>query len=273
MKRFRVGSVPYVNAAPLIWWFESQGSSSPVDVLCDVPSALPARLESGQVSAILVSSIEAIQNPDREIIDGVCIASHGPVESVRVFSRLPFAQIKTLALDESSMTSNALAQILLSEIHGVKPKTITMPPDIHQMLKVADACVIIGDRGMTAQMPGVRIMDLGETWTDHTGLPFVWATWTGESGVDRELAYWLNHAAQQGSIHSGNWPEVVRYAQMESAWSLDLIERYLTDCIQFELGSEEKKGLELYAQKLVEHGLVSSAKRLKFVRGRNPAST
>lgn len=267
MHQFTVGCVPYVNAIPLVWHFEQLGENSPVKVIYDVPSKLPALLDSGQAQAILVSSIDALRTPNRVIADGVCIGSNGPVQSVRLFSRVPFGLIQTLALDASSMTSNRLAQILLQENYGARPQTLTMPPDIEQMLDVCDACVLIGDTGMTAQYPGARILDLGESWTDTTGLPFVWALWTGtQTSLTPQLVQLLNHAYSQSvnpdqSIKS----KLIQDAARTANWELQTTNAYLHNCIQFPLTTNAQKGLESYKQKLLANHLIPDAYPTNFV--------
>jgi predicted solute-binding protein len=62
-----VGCVPYVNAKPLVTFFERLGDQSPVRVLYDVPSRLPALLDSGAAQAALVSSFEALRTPGRTL--------------------------------------------------------------------------------------------------------------------------------------------------------------------------------------------------------------
>ena len=44
-----------------------------------------------------------------------CIAARGPVLSVKLYSRVPFCEIRNLALDEGSRTSAVLAQVMLAE--------------------------------------------------------------------------------------------------------------------------------------------------------------
>src|SRR4051812_20284416 len=131
--RYTVGSVPYVNAAPLIAYFEHVPDSN-VKVETAIPSALPLLLESGECDAIMVSSVDALRHPGRRLVQGFGVGSYGPVESVRLFSKVPFREIESLVLDESSMTSNRLAQILLNDIYSVRPVTNSMAPDLWAML-------------------------------------------------------------------------------------------------------------------------------------------
>lgn len=261
MPQFTVGCVPYVNAIPLVWHFEKLGKESPVKVIYDIPSKLPELLDSNQAQAILVSSIDAIRTPNRTIANGVCIGSNGPVESVRLFSRVPFGLIQTLALDASSMTSNRLAQIILQENYGSRPQTLAMPPDIEKMLDVCDACVLIGDNGMTAQYPGTRVLDLGEAWTDTTGLPFVWAYWTGtQNSLNPTLVNHLNQAYQETLTEQKTFkPEVIQYAAQKANWTEQTTSAYLHNCIRFPLDASAHKGLQTYKQKLISTHLIPEA--------------
>ncbi|MCC7434891.1 MAG: menaquinone biosynthesis protein [Methanoregulaceae archaeon] len=249
---YAVGCVPYLNAKPLVWSFA--GEDSPVRVQFDVPSRLPKLLDDGQVQAILVSSIEALRRP--RVADGVSISSFGEVLSVRLFSRVPFEQIRTLALDQSSMTSNALAQILLAEQHGCQPNTTALPPELATMLDTADAGVLIGDAGMRADGTGLHVMDLGAAWTELTGLPFVWALWVGGDGLDETLA---GHLADAAPRALANLDTLLPTFAAESGFSEPLAHRYFTEVMDYEFGEAHREGLAAYAERLLKHGLVQEA--------------
>jgi chorismate dehydratase len=248
---YTVGSVPYVNAIPLTIALED--SDSPVKVIYEVPSKLPQLLESGQAQAILVSSVDALRHPDRKMAAGVCIGSNGPVESVRLFSKVPFRGIETLALDASSMTSNRLAQVLLSEVYHVQPRTTTHAPDLGAMLKIADACVLIGDIGMTTASHDLIVLDLGEAWTQLTGKPFVWAAWIGDAGLTSELSGILADAAARARSR-----ELLRKCITKAAdrpgWGFEMAERYFTQTMLYRMGYSEIEGLREFAHLLQRNG-------------------
>lgn len=247
---YTVGSVPYANAKPLVWWLESSGS---VRVVYDVPSKLPALLDSGAADAVLASSYEALVTPGRKVASGLCIASDGPVKSVRLFSKVPFGEIRILALDRSSMTSNALAGIILAERHGVRPEIISEDPSLEGMLERADAGVLIGDKGMSASGDGLHVLDLGEAWKDLTGLPFVWAMWMGGDGLTSELVRLLQGARREFGRAEMSCGLVEKFA-MEAGWDSATMEDYLLRTIRFELGEREIKGLCEFERLLVSNG-------------------
>lgn len=232
MCAYRVGSVPYVNARPLVAQFELPDSE--VALIEAVPSALPALLEDGQVQAILVSSIDLLK-PNRVAIGSVGIVSQNKVESVRVVSQVPFNEIRTLALDSASMTSNALAQILLREAGN--SFSIAERPQ-------ADAYVVIGDAGFEARNAAGFQYDLGELWRRHTGLPFVWALWMGQS-ADGRLGQILDEA-YAWSQSTTNREAVIENAASRSGWGVAEAKRYLTDCVSHRIEQQEKLGLTLF---------------------------
>lgn len=248
MTSFRVGCVPYVNAIPLAMPFVRPDSN--IEVRFDVPSRLPSLLDSGEAQAILVSSFDALTQANRRMGRRVCIGSFGPVESVRLFSKVPFEKICSLALDQSSMTSNSLAQIVLAESLDCRPSTCKMAPDLNSMLEGNDACVLIGDIGMAADGTGLHVLDLGEAWTDLTGLPFVWAAWVGRDEFSAELADQLGSALEQG-FGVDDW---VQAAVTQSGWEEEVARRYFGSTMRYEFTHEMETGLKLFQSKLANHG-------------------
>ena len=53
MAKFTVGCVPFVNARPLVAWFESPDAPDGVELVYEIPSKLPAMLDSGDVDVVL----------------------------------------------------------------------------------------------------------------------------------------------------------------------------------------------------------------------------
>lgn len=264
--------------------FEELGDESPVRVIYDVPSRLPALLESGQAQAILVSSIDALRVPGRRMADGVMIGSDGPVKSVRLFSKVRPSDIRTLAFDASSMTSNRLAQIILAERYGATPEAVTMPPDLASMLADNDACVLIGDIGMVTDGSGLHVLDLGEEWRRLTHKPFVWAAWIGNEGLTPELSAYL--LAGAGTMYVGRhrdqetWrgkmmPQIfaglaeepveeVRSRLIQHAlhhapsWTAEMVRDYYLNVMVYEMTDEGLGGLREFQRRLYVNGFMDS---------------
>ena len=102
-----------------------------------------------------------------------------------MFTTRPIAQVRRLALDTSSRTSAALCRILCAKLWGIAPEFVPAAPELAGMLGVADAALVIGDPALRIDPAahGVEKIDLGEAWRTLTGLPFVYAAWTGRPGV------------------------------------------------------------------------------------------
>jgi predicted solute-binding protein len=264
-----VGSVPYVNAKPLVSHFDRLGPTSPVRVVYDLPSHLPEMLDSGAAQAVLVSSFDSFSKPDRRIAAG-CVSTYGDAQSVRLFSKVPLNEIKKLALDASSLTSIHLAQVVLIENYGIRAETVGMKPDLGLMLGRCDACVIIGDKGMTASGEGLQVIDLGAEWHKMTDLPFVWAAWIGNGGLGGDLAAILQEANDWGRVHLD---EVIAETQAQVQWPGDSCRSYLAEIMNYELTDRHIEGLRLFQQLLLKHGFLKEDYFPTVVRAKSPKET
>jgi chorismate dehydratase len=256
MSCFTVGCVPYLNAKPLVRRFVDLSDESPVRVLYSVPSQLPEMLDSGDAAAVMVSSIHAIREPGMRIAAGVSISTQRDVVSVRMFSTKPFADVRTVAFDRSSMTSNALARIVLKEQYGIEPTGSPQPPSLDRMLQTHDAAVLIGDNGMRASADGMYVMDLGREWNHLTGLPFVWAAWIGREAVVPELVSELIEAERYGQR---NFEDVVRHAERETGFTYEQCEHYLGQIMDYGLTSRHLAGLAEFGRRLEAMGQIERA--------------
>src|SRR6185436_10595196 len=136
--------------------------------------------------------------PDLAIVPGIAIGSFGECRSVLLVARKPLDEIRSVALDPESRTSNALVQVLCAEAWGIAPRFVPGPRDLELALSEHDAVVRIGDKAMfTPVPPGATAYDLGGAWTAVTRLPFVFAVWAARWDVlDREL-YRLLHESRR----------------------------------------------------------------------------
>ena len=176
MSRPKIGAVSYLNTKPLVAGLETDASD--YQLIFDLPSRLADKLSQGELDVALIPVIEAAANPDYTIVSDACIACQGPVWSVKLVSKVPIAEIKTLALDEGSRTSRALTRIFLANKFGIKPECQLLPIDQDWTQIDCDAALVIGDRAMKTEAAEFPIsLDLGTAWHDWTRMPFVFAVW------------------------------------------------------------------------------------------------
>src|SRR5262245_60581558 len=118
----RIGAVNYLNTKPLICDLEKPAPE--VELLLDVPSRLADLLAESRLDVALIPVIEYFRSGSYTVVPGISIASRGPVLSVTLFSRVPWPDIRRVALDEGSRTSAALAQVLLRKKYGIRPEVV-----------------------------------------------------------------------------------------------------------------------------------------------------
>lgn len=251
----RIGAVTYLNSRPLIEGLEEILTSDQFRL--DYPSRLADDLHHDRLDVALIPSIEYFQAPDYRIISDACVATRGPVLSVKLYSRVPLGEIRTLALDEGSRTSAALSRVMLAERYGVFPKLESLPLSLSTRETRSEAILLIGDRAIHAPEESFEVVwDLGEEWVNWTGLPFVFAMWVGRQRFAQPALENLLSSARDRGLAS-----LDRIASRESLrlnLSESLVKNYLKENLHFQLGSAEKKGLELFQQLASQLGLIKN---------------
>jgi len=257
----RVGAVNYLNTKPLICGFEEFAPEA--ELRLDLPSRLADQLAVGQLEVGLIPVIEYFRSGTYTIVPNICIASHGPVLSVTLFSRVPWAGIRRLGLDIGSRTSATLAQVLLRRRYGVNPELIPLAMDQPAEEADADAVLLIGDRAMRACLPGfAHAFDLGQEWHEWTGLPFVYAVWAVRAGVDLAgVDRALDSAKRQGLARIG---QIAHREAPLLGLDAGFCRRYLANIIGFDLGPREQAGLHHFYMLASELGLARRGVNLEY---------
>jgi chorismate dehydratase len=259
----RIGAVNYLNTKPLICDLEELAPDA--ELVLDVPSRLADRLAERQLDVALIPVIEYFRAGGYSVVPDIAIASRGPVLSVTLFSRVPWRQVRRVALDAGSRTSAALTQVLLRKRYGVAPEVVPLPLDRDAEDSDADAVLLIGDRAMRACLPGfAHAFDLGQEWFDWTGLPFVYAVWAVRPGVELgPVADALAEAKRRGLERVG--PIAAREAP-HLGLDAGFCRRYLQSIIHFDLGPREQAGLHHYYMLACELGLARRGVSLEYYR-------
>lgn len=249
----RIGAVVYLNARPLTWALDR--SPSWWQIRYDVPSVCAELLHGGHVDVGLIPSIEYLHGSNYRFVPGVGIGSRGEIATVALYTHKAIGDVRTIALDTSSRTSVALTRVLCEKRFGIAPEFVAHGPDLPAMMARCDAALLIGDPAFDANHAALRLekIDLGLEWTAMTGLPFVYAAWTGRPDAlgSRDV-------------------EALQQAQEEGVAAIDAIAaeygrgnegvtrraaRYLRDNVKYALGTEEASGLQLFLNYAAELGL------------------
>jgi chorismate dehydratase len=248
----RLGAVAYLNARPLVYGLED---SRDVRVRFDVPSVCAQLLTDGQIDLGLIPTITYLDRPDDRVVPGISIASDGAVASVALFTRRPLREVRTVALDTSSRTSAALTRILCARGFQIAPTFVPHAPLLPEMLAACDAALLIGDPALFAdyQALGAEKVDLGSAWADLTGLPFVWAFWSGRAeAADAGVIARLQAVRDAGVAASDEIAEA--YCAGDRGRQL-IARRYLRENMKYGLSDRALEGLRTYYREAAALGL------------------
>ncbi len=265
MSRVRIGAVSFLNTRPL-----AHGLQSGPDyvVSYDSPGNLAEKLRLGEIDVGLIPIVEHLRGVGDSYVPGIGIASDGPVRTVKLYSRVPFESLHDVAVDGRSRTSVALLRILLSERFGVTPDFYSHRADLPDMLRAHEAGLVIGDAAFP-DTGAPHVWDLGQAWKELTGLPFVYAVWTMNEGVDRErVGRWLKDSLASGLSHLEDIAvQAVESVPGEEAPSLL---RYLRDNLHFVLGDRDVQGIETFQKLCQRYNLIPASTTPRILAAAHP---
>jgi len=264
----RFGIVHYLNSWPLAWSFlrgRGPGWAEPVYL---PPARVADGLAAGELEVGLVPSAELQRIAGLSVVPGLCIASQNEVKSVLLVSRVPFGEIRRVALDESSRTSAVLVQVLLAERYGVRPEVAPFRPDLEAMLATADAALLIGDPALKVDRSGLHVVDLAAEWRALTGLPFVFAVWAVGPDVEPAVAAGEVAPLLAASLATAEAEieELIAAAAAELQLPVDEVRTYLTRHLSYRLGAPERASLDEFFRRAHRHGLLPAPRPLRWVR-------
>jgi chorismate dehydratase len=241
-QKYRIGSVPYLNAVPLTRGIEAE-------ITFATPAKLAEMLRRDELDAALVSITEVLLNDRYDILDGIAIASLGEVFSVLLAHRKPLEAAREIFYDTASLTSVNLLKVLLAE-KRLFPQFV--PLESYVAAPQKDFVLLIGDRAIDFQRaPHVHeIFDLGEAWFELTNLPFVYAVWALRRGVEtKALQRELRDAKKFGM------ETLDGIIETRKDYDEDFQRDYLGWHIHYHLAEDEKRGIAKFCELLRKHDL------------------
>jgi chorismate dehydratase len=246
----RLGRISYVNMAPVFYGLEAD-----VEEVAGVPTELTRKLLDGEIDIAPIPSIDYARNADRlRILPRLCVSSEGAVDSIQLVTRMPFGQVRSVAVTPESATSVVLTRILL-------PKAELVPLGMD-----ADATMLIGDAALRSSFEDpTPHFDLGRLWLDRTGLPMVFAVWAAPEPVVAGLIE-LEHALV-ASVRLGR-AEPERLAQQASeayGYPAGFMARYF-EKLRYSFGPRERAGLYTFLEMARDAGELAHVPELRFVR-------
>lgn len=276
MRRLRISAISFLNTAPLMWDFEHGTPGRDFDISYTVPSSCARALAAGTADIGIIPAAAYTEIPGLQIIPDIAIASRRAVRSILLVSNRPIEEVRTVALDTSSITSVALTKVLFEKWLGGSRTYAAMEPNINKMLDGHDAGLLIGDPALKIDRARYHTLDLADEWIRRTGKPFVFAFWTVRGAALPEADSSLDLAAIfQNSRDHGLLPSSIDHIAREWAPRLATTEgdvrNYLTENIHYRLDAGCLDGLQLFYRYAAEIGALPVAPPLHFVEARKTA--
>ena len=263
MNEFRVGAVRFLNARPLVASLEAVGA--PYKVLYGSPSGLARALQQGDCDVGLIPVAAYLAGIGGTIVPNVSISCFGPAGTLKLFSRCPLEEIRTLALDRTSRTTVLLARAILAARHGVKPACSVVEADLAHVLDNADAAVVIGQDALLRgeRPPQATIeLDLGEAWWEWQQLPLVMAFWVFREKWFSDQVVEALRAAREGGV--GMLGRIAEEEAGRRGLEPALVKRYFSEMLSYELGDDHIRGVDRYQGILTAQGLLKERRELRF---------
>lgn len=280
MRRLRISAISYLNTAPLMWDFDHGEAAKDFEIFYSVPSSCAAALRDGTGDIGIIPAIAYNNIPELVIIPEVAIAARGAVRSILLISKVPLEKVRTVATDNSSLTSVALSKVLFSKWWGGGRDFRSLPPNLPVMLRECDAGLIIGDPALKVDRSRYQVLDLAEEWRRLSGKSFVFAFWAVREAALAEIQSGLDLAGIfQASRDHGLQPPALEKIAREWSERLQItpgeVKDYLTRNIYYQLDQDCLDGMELFFRYAAECGAVEGLRPVNFLqpaaRGRRRA--
>ncbi len=265
MKSLRISIVQYLNTAPLVRGFTHGPLRGKYALSFTVPSQCAEALRAGAVDIAIIPAIEYQRSVGLVILPNLSISSKKTVRSLLLIAKKPLKEVRRVALDKSSRSTQALTRILCAKRWGITPDFFEAEPELNAMLEKADAALLIGDpalqfslnRATFGELAGgtsLAVYDVVEEWRGLTDLPAVLAVWAGRADVvTAEVVRDFQASLEYGMQHLD---EISEEAAHEMKLPLAELRRYLVENIDYRLDAENTRGLRRYYELAAEIGVL-----------------
>ena len=246
----RLGRISYVNMAPVFHRLNAE-----VEEINGVPTELNRMLLDGGLDLAPISSIEYARHASSlRILPRMCVSSEGAVDSIQLVSRIPFPQIRSIAVTPESATSVVLTKVLLPHVEHVP------------LEEEADARLLIGDAALRSAFEDpTPHYDLGKLWLERTGLPMVFAVWAAPEPVVPGLPE-LEHALVSSVRLARSEPERLAHeASTRYGYPAGYLARYF-EKLRYSFGPRERAGLYTFLEMARDVGELEHVPELRFVQ-------
>jgi len=241
--KIRITAVSYTNTIPFIFglnYFPGMAGSTELTLL---PPAMCAEAWISGDADIALVPVGAMDDRDLDLMCCEwCIGAENAVESVLLLSHEPVDQLSTIFLDTESRTSVLMTSILCKHHWHISPELKPLTVQHGYKTEPHTGMVLIGDKtfGLASEYP--YVVDLASAWQQMTGLPAVFACWLTRERVPLASRMMINEALAWGVAHIPDAVSALLNSQLNDNEAI----RYLTQCISFRLGEQQKEAIHTF---------------------------
>jgi chorismate dehydratase len=246
----KVARIPYLSCEPFYFAMERRGIA-----LYDViPSALAGAAAKGEIDAGPMPLVDCFRLDEQfRFLSGFCVATIRKAGSVVLHSKPPIQELSgaRIGISGEAATSFRLLQVVLALKYHVQSVAYVTLEDAY------DAFLLMGNEGLRQRF-GVRdyphTYDLGDEWSQWTGLPFVFARWMVRKAIDPKEA-----AVLEDTLYVGlqDWADgLFRSSDARDEVLMhprDILE--YTQGIRYFIGVPEQRAIDLF-RRYVDHLMI-----------------
>ncbi len=260
----KLGDVPFLNSKPLFYALERDLIPHKFIIEKHPPNILSRLLYEKKINLGLIPVVELIKKGGYKIITDISISSFGKVDSVILISKKEIDLVNKVALDKRSQSSSNLLRVIFNCFYGLSPEYVVKDYE-NNFLDEVDAGMIIGDAGLKylySNNDEYIVYDLGEIWTNQTGLPFVYAVLAVNREVDLEDS--INVLLESKKIGKQYIDEICENEHKKIGISFELCKNYISNRIKYDLGEQEVRGIKEFSNYLKDIGIKTEFDKLDF---------
>jgi cyclic dehypoxanthinyl futalosine synthase len=252
----RAAAVVFLNARPLYEGLDREPVSARLRLDCATPAEVARRIAEDEADVALMPVAAAATVGDLRVVRGCAVGARGAVRSILVVADRPIETLEEVALDSSSRTSVVLARLVFRRLFGGREPRVCTAPAREAIAGVGGprGALVIGDPALEIEGRFPHVLDLGRAWWEWTGLPFVFAAWFGREGALGAEDERLFAAAKETGLARRD--AIADEHAAATGLSGPSLRAYLRDAIHYDLGDDERRGLERFYDEAARAGLL-----------------
>lgn len=274
--RLRVGRIDYLNIWPIFESIKKDPVVDEIEFIPGHPSLLNKGLVHGTIDVSPSSSFEYLVRAEKyRLLPNLGISAENEVQSVLFCLPFSLSELEVYVLKRGNIrvSSASAASVALLKVlwrfYWQFPEPVWVQAQPGQSLDSGEPFLEIGDHALNVYLSSgqdLELIDLASEWKKFTGLPFVFALWIMNRGIDdfkcqvmEKLRLSLDKAVQSFPDNMAGLAQ----AYPGKKFKPDMITDYWKK-IDFNLGPEHLTSLAVFGNYLTRLHMIKGMPVLDF---------